>query len=254
MLGLLLSLGRWQLGRADEKSEARVRFEAAQAEVPLSLNTVNLTGTVPTESLQFAPVTATGRYDTTRQFLLDNRTHGGKAGYHVLTPLHLGNNTAVLVNRGWVAFLGRRDELPAIAVDETPRRVSGVSALPREDQLVLGETGYEPTTSWPRTVQRIEIAAIEKTLGLSLLPVVLRLDPTTPDGFVRKWDAFVGIGPTRHHGYAFQWFSLAFALVVVYFVVATRREAPGVPVHADESAEPDEDHRSTSASAPNTRA
>ncbi len=52
---------------------------------------------------------------TTRahQFLLDNMTHAGRAGYEVLTPLLLDDGRVLLVNRGWLPLPdGRRDELP----------------------------------------------------------------------------------------------------------------------------------------------
>ena len=42
-------------------------------------------------------------------------------------------------------------------------------------------------------------------------------------GFERVWRPVRGIGPQRHRGYAFQWFSLALALLVIYVVVNTRR-------------------------------
>ena len=38
-----------------------------------------------------------------KKFLLDNRVHQERAGYHVLTPFRAdGAEAVVLVNRGWV--------------------------------------------------------------------------------------------------------------------------------------------------------
>jgi surfeit locus 1 family protein len=41
---------------------------------------------------------------------------------------------------------------------------------------------------------------------------------------VREWSDF-GFPPARHFGYAFQWFALGVAVVVI-FVVVNRRQRP----------------------------
>ncbi|MEZ5459042.1 MAG: SURF1 family cytochrome oxidase biogenesis protein [Steroidobacteraceae bacterium] len=43
---------------------------------------------------RFARVSVQGRWDGQRQFLLDNRTRDGRAGYEVLTPLRAGRALA----------------------------------------------------------------------------------------------------------------------------------------------------------------
>ncbi len=58
---------------------------------------------------QFTRVRVTGTFDTARQFLLDNISHGGAPGYEVLTVLALADGSPVLVDRGWVPFSGYRD-------------------------------------------------------------------------------------------------------------------------------------------------
>ena len=62
-----------------------------------------------------------------------------------------------------------------------------------------------------------------RQLDAAVLPLVLRLDASVPGGFDRAWAAYRGIGPNRHRAYAFQWFSLAAALAVIYVAVNTRR-------------------------------
>ena len=48
------------------------------------------------------------------------------------------------------------------------------------------------------------------------------MDAAAPDGFVREWSPYLGIGPDRHRGYALQWFSLAAAVAVVWIVLKVR--------------------------------
>jgi surfeit locus 1 family protein len=64
-------------------------------------------------------------------------------------------------------------------------------------------------------------------------PVVLLLDARSPAaGFVREW-ARLDAGIATHESYAFQWFSLAVALLGIYLLVNTRR-GPADETHQDE--------------------
>jgi surfeit locus 1 family protein len=171
--------------------------------------------------LQHRAASASGRYDTAHQFLLDNKIYGGRVGYHLLTPLRLGDSgAAVLVNRGWIPLGAGRDLLPDPRVGELSRQVSGRIKIPADDTFMLGEE--ELRSGWPYRVQRIDVANMAKELDYMLLPVVLLLDPQQPDGFVRDWNS-LPFGPERNVGYAVQWFGLALALMIIYLVVNTRR-------------------------------
>jgi surfeit locus 1 family protein len=80
----------------------------------------------------------------------------------------------------------------------------------------------EPRQGWPYRIQRIQLERLAQELGYPLLPVVLLLDGEQSDGFVRDWHP-LAFGPERNVGYAFQWFGLALALLVIYIVVNTRK-------------------------------
>ena len=51
---------------------------------------------------RYARVRIEGVPDGERQFLLENISHRGAPGYHVLTVLRLPEGSRLLVNRGWV--------------------------------------------------------------------------------------------------------------------------------------------------------
>jgi len=220
VLALLLWLGAWQLDRAEQKLRLRaLTVQAMAGDAWPDLGPHELA-----RARLYQRVQMRGRYDGAHQFLLDNITHNGVAGYHVLTPfIGRGDESAVLVNRGWIKADLRREVLPDIALVQHTDRVRGlIVPLPRT--FVLGEElGYE-APGWPRVIQRIEIGKMAPLLGHPVAGLVMRLDRGEPDGFVRQWRAFPGISPERHKGYALQWFSLAFALVVIYIVVNTHGE------------------------------
>ncbi len=219
LLVLLCTLGMWQLGRADYKEGLFADYAERSVRPPLDLNYV----TELTDRDRYARAEAVGRFDAMRQLLLDNRTYNGVAGYDVLTPFQIsGTSQVLLVNRGWVAGGPRREILPETPVDEGELRLQGLLDTPPRGGIVLGEQGYE-TSGWPLVVQRIEVRGVAQKLGTPVLPLVLRMDPELPNGFVRAWKPYYGLSAERHRGYAFQWFALATALLVIYVVLNTKR-------------------------------
>lgn len=218
LLTLLLQLGFWQLGKSGTKAGMQDRQSAARSTAPIQPAAIE----GDPEDLRYTLVTGEGRFLVERQFLLDNRTHQGKAGYHVITPFQPADGSPVLlVNRGWVPVGADRAILPDITVDGSRRIIAGALTVAVADAFLLGDAGYAQET-WPRVVQRLEPASIAKLLKTPVHAPILRLDEQMPDGFIRQWPAHWGITPERHQGYAIQWFSLAAALAVIYVVVNTR--------------------------------
>ena len=215
-LPVLLALGSWQLGRAEEKRRMFADFEAGSgAAVALTDHPGGLA-----ELTRYARVEAEGRYLPQRQFLLDNMVEDQQAGYRVLTPLLLADGRAVMVDRGWVpkAF-GSGAGLPEVRVDPAARTVTGrIDRLPRPG-IELEDAGGG---GWPRVVQFPSADELSEALGMPLVPGLILLDPEAPDGFRRNWRPS-DFGPERHVGYAVQWFALAVTLVIAYLAWAFRK-------------------------------
>ena len=89
-------LGFWQLHRNDQKHEKDAVAKAKYAAPAPAL------GPPGSEPATGARAEATGRYDAAGEALLRNRVHNGVGGYDLLTPLVLGDGTAVVIDRGWV--------------------------------------------------------------------------------------------------------------------------------------------------------
>ena len=124
MIALTVSLGRWQLHRAEEKEARQALFDARMAEAP-----VRLTGPVPSaEPLLFRHVHAEGDWLAERQIYIENQVHDGRAGFAVVTPLRLrGSSAAVLVNRGWIPRGNEYPRAPQVAVPAGPAAVDGLA-------------------------------------------------------------------------------------------------------------------------------
>lgn len=212
-VAVFAALGEWQLGRAEEKRALAADFVRAGPALEWRK--------LPDDAPRFQRVTANGRYDTDRQFLLDNMSHAGRAGVQVLTPLVVGDGSAVLVNRGWLPFGATRQDLPRVSVAAQPRRVSGrIDRLPRPPIALEAA----PASGWPRLVQFPRAEELSAMLGRELDSRIILLDPAEPDGFIRDW-AVPGTNSDRHLGYAVQWFALAALAIAIWFALSLRRSA-----------------------------
>lgn len=217
VFGVLSSLGFWQLDRAEQKRALLSGYHSGSNDTVLELgvNTGSLDG------LQYQFAVAEGHYDAGHQFLLDNRTYKGVAGYQVLTPIIFsGARKGVLVNRGWIPIGGSREQLPELPLDGEARQVLGRIKLPSTKGFRLGNE--EPREGWPYRIQRVDIDSLSRELGYPLLPMVLLLNDDQADGFVREWNPLT-FGPERNVGYAVQWFGLAMALLVIYIFVNLKK-------------------------------
>lgn len=228
LLAVFVSLGRWQWGRAEQKEALARGFAAGAVQAqPLAARG---TATLP----RYAVVSVTGEWDAARQFLLDNRTRDGRAGYEVLTPLRLADGRWLLVNRGWVPFEGRRDRLPEVATGLAPGTVTlrgRLDELPTAG-LASGRAAPALEGAWPRVTSFPQTAELAASLADSaaeggaqaprLEPRVLLLDASAPAGYRRDWQPFVK-GPEQNISYAVQWWSFGVLLLVLFVKMNLKR-------------------------------
>lgn len=215
---LFVSLGVWQLHRAQEKQAYLAEMAAREHEAPVPLPV----GLHDPEDWRYRRVLAEGRYDPSMQFLLDNQVLDGRVGYRVLTPLRIeGRPEAVLVDRGWVPAAADRRELPEVGVNDGWRRILGTVYVPYGRGFRLGPVTDESVV-WPRRIQYLDFEALERMLPYPLAPYVIRLDPAQPAGFTRRWPT-APFSPDRHLGYAVQWFALAAAVLAIGLAYGLRR-------------------------------
>jgi surfeit locus 1 family protein len=164
-----------------------------------------------------------GRYDTGLNILLDNQVHDGVAGYWVYTPLALdGEEAYILVNRGWVPAGSDRRVPPRIETPPGVVTLPGMAALPPAPGMVIEEDVPESLAPGFVRLQRLEMARLMLEYGGKLFPYELRLDPKADSGFVRAWKE-PGTGSERHLGYAYQWFAMAAAVVILFLLLNIRR-------------------------------
>ena len=197
---LLISLGIWQLFRAEEKQRL-LDHHQAQSVLPVQkFNSFN------DELTLYRSVEMAGSFHPTKYFLLDNQINQGKLGYKVISPLILASGKIVLVNRGWLAKNNTELTIP-----------SGELKLHGKFS-VFPDVGYRldyiDQPSWPKVVQYLDEPLIA-TWFENVLPLMLYLDEDSDYGYERHWQ-LINIQPEKHTAYAVQWFGIALAFLIIF--------------------------------------
>src|SRR4029079_5394625 len=158
------------------------------------------------------------------QLLWGGTSEQGEPGNLVLTPLVLGDGTAVIVDRGWVPLETQTPPVGRAAA--APTRTVTVSGLaPPTDQV-----SDPPVTPSPALVTRIDLG--RGALPYGLLPVYVLLQDQQPAQAQPEIVAPRGFDDGPHLSYAIQWFSFATIAVVgcVVLLVCDRRGNSDEPV------------------------
>ncbi len=216
LFGLFIRLGFWQWDRGNMRQAQWQSFKRGADEA------VALGSTAIGAVARFQRVTLAGHLDGAHQFLLDNRTHDGRVGYEVLTPLERSNGSIVLIDRGWVPFTGRRDELPDIALEASgSTTITGRADDLPSAGLAAGRAAPSVDGAWPKVTSYPTMSELSAALGRPLESRIVLLDPRSPGGYVRDWHP-PGIQPVRHWSYAIQWWCFAVVTVIFWFVIVRR--------------------------------
>ncbi|NMG03017.1 SURF1 family protein [Azoarcus taiwanensis] len=197
LAALTVSLGNWQMSRADEKRELQKQIEAGAAAQPVSIS-------AGARVHDWMPVELAGRWQVEASIFLDNRVQDGRVGYHVLTPIELGHGAGwVLVNRGWIAAGATRNMLPEVPAPQDGAAVIGAVRVPEAAPFTLAAQAGEGAL-W----QYIDLAQYREWSGLPVHDWIVQQTSPTADGLVRDWPR-PDAGIDRHRGYALQWYSFA---------------------------------------------
>ncbi|MBS9405571.1 SURF1 family protein [Halomonas sp. TRM85114] len=204
-----LCLGLWQWERAEDKRNFLTALEAA----PL----IQEPSSTPPEG---ATLTLSGEYQANHTLFLDNRTLEGRLGVAVLTPLLDEQGQHWLVQRGFMATdMGRGT--PEVATPAGKVTLRGQWQAKNEGAPLFG-----PNQEGLR-LQRITLDAWDQEFDFSGW---LHLEEGP--GMLDAWWTPNVMPPSRHLGYAFQWWSLTLAAFIAMLIGGLRltRDASRQPL------------------------
>lgn len=236
---VFVSLGQWQLGRAEERQVLAEQIEWGRTQPPIELSAL----TPPHEMLPWRPAKVRGVWLTHLSVWLDNRNLEGRPGLWLATPLMLEGGKTLLVLRGWIARPIGADPEPVVPTTKGPVQVQGelLTHVPRLYELksVRGEADpkvasgfpagwpdsptyavHNSTISYPR-VQNLELGSFADLTKLDMLPVVMMQTDGAKDGLRRQWPG-PSVDYEKNKGYALQWFSFAGIAMIAWLGIIWR--------------------------------
>jgi surfeit locus 1 family protein len=215
VMTIMVQLGNWQLSRAQQKESRQEQLDMRSREPAVALPGVP----VKLEDFQYRRVEARGEYVPRHMIYLDNKIYKGLAGYQVLVPLRIGMSSMhVLVNRGWVVADRDRSKLPEIPVPAGQVFISGIATTANQKTLELSNELVSGQV-W----ENLDLARYRIATGLALQPVMILQTDDVKDGLVRQWPR-PDSGSGKNLGYAFQWFAMALAVLIIYVVLSVKQE------------------------------
>jgi len=214
-IALTIAAGAWQMRRAEEKARSQETLDALLREPAVTIPASALGD----RELLYRRVRVVGTFAPEHTVYLDNRLRHHLPGFEIVTPLRIGDGARfVAVNRGWIQGSARRDTLPDVKTPADPVTVEG-TVVPAQRVYQFEHAGPEGKVWLSFSLDRMR-----KESGLDLQPILVQQESALDDGLERLWDR-PDSGRDKHLAYAFQWFALAFAILVLYVVLGFRRRS-----------------------------
>lgn len=203
----LCELGFWQLNRAAQKETLIERYAQRSQQPVTDLATLLTQG----NDVADLPLALQGSFLNQRNFLLDNRVINGQPGYFVITAFETQQGI-VLIDRGWIPANGNRQQLPKIPAADSAT-ITGIVYVPGTDAFTLKDDDFSHQ-QWPMLIQKIALEKMASLFDRPVAPFLLRLNKDTASSLVHVVPT-QSITPERNYAYAFQWFAMAFAVLLL---------------------------------------
>jgi surfeit locus 1 family protein len=239
LASICVRLGFWQLSRLEQRKERNALVAARLTGEPIDVAALPR----DTAAAKFRRVRVTGTPDYAHELIHSGRTRRGSPGVNLFTPYRVpGNDTAILVNRGWVyspsaarldlAKWHDRDSVLVGYVVEMP--ATGGAASAEHPNTIFQLSHDVVSRALPYPVRPVYVVAVTNEAGDTSTAVdrIARLPmPTLDNG--------------NHFSYAVQWFAFAtVALVGAGIVVRqSRATASGIRSSVDPASPGDASER-----------
>lgn len=219
VIGLTMSLGFWQLGRAHEKKALHLQMDQRERANPMVIGQAD----IRLHRDIWRRALAKGIYAKNLTIYLQNRQQNEQTGFWVMTPLKLtGSDRYVMILRGWIPRNFQAMDL--IAPYETPQGLTTVDGLIAPPPSEWFSFFSDPPGATVR--QNVNLQKYAAYHHITLLPYVLRQSgEDLQDGLGRQWPA-ANTGISTNYGYAAQWFGMSATgvILLLYFVYRRLRK------------------------------
>ncbi|HLF58023.1 MAG TPA: SURF1 family protein [Alphaproteobacteria bacterium] len=206
----LLGLGTWQVQRLHWKeglnAERQERVTAPAIAAPAADADIG--------ELEFRRVRLTGHFLHDQEMYLAARSLNGNVGYHVMTPFAGEDGAVTLVDRGWIPLENKEPARRAEGQVGGTVTIEGLLRTPGRKSWFVPDNQPDKNFWF-----YVDIAAMSAQAGLTdVRPYFIEAGPqANPGGLPIAGQSRIEL-PNNHLSYAITWYSLSFALVIIYFI------------------------------------
>ena len=211
---ITISLGFWQLDRAEEKREIIANYDELLTSEPINLN-------VKTIYKNWQPIATIGRFKDIVIFE-DNAILSGRAGFKIYHLFENGDGSYVFVHRGFIERNMVKNNLPFIDLPKGKQSLEGSVLIKKDNSFV-----QDIEESDARIIQEFNIERLINKFPILkdryLHPFLFNLDIRDNKKFLAI-EKPVNMAASKHIGYAIQWFGLCIALIILTIYAFRRKD------------------------------
>jgi cytochrome oxidase assembly protein ShyY1 len=211
---ITISLGFWQLDRAQEKKEIIANYDKLLTSEPISLNTKSI-------YKNWQPATTMGRFKDIVIFE-DNAILSGRAGFKIYHLFENGDGSYMFVHRGFIERNMIKNNLPLIDTPKGKQSLKGSVLIKQDNSFV-----QDIEESDGRIIQEFNIERLINKFPILkdryLHPFLFNLDIRDKNKFLAI-EKPVNMAASKHIGYAIQWFGLCIALIILTIYAYRRKD------------------------------
>ena len=210
---ITISLGIWQIERANEKKLIIANYDKLLVSAPIALQKNRMLN-------NWQPIETTGTYEDTIVYE-DNAINNGKAGFKVYHLFRNDDGTFIFIHRGFIERNLIKNNLPEVEI-------------PTEKKSIYGTTLFKQNNTFVKNIEESDSRIIQE-FNASLLidkypmlkdkylhPFLFNLDIRDVNKY-QPIEKPVNMTASKHIGYAIQWFGLCAALIILT-IYAYRRK------------------------------
>lgn len=223
---VLTGLGIWQLNRLEWKQAMIARVTQGLSQDPVSVSKIEALVEAGAD-IEYRPATAQGTFlhELESHFFA---THKGQTGYFIYTPMLMDEGKILIVNRGFVPMALKDGASRKDGQVRTPQSVTGLarSAPAERPNAFVPDNDLQKNIFYWKSIDQMAGRAQDRSRE-SFFEFFLDADDTpVPGGWPRGGVTLIDF-PNNHLQYAFTWFGLAGALLIVggFFLVSRYRAA-----------------------------
>lgn len=223
-LGILLSLGTWQVQRLHWKEGLIADIEARRTMPPVPLADIEAMAKSGGD-IEYRNVTAQGQYlnNRERHFFA---TYDGAPGFYVYTPLQLADGRYLFVNRGFTPYEAKEPEMRMqgqLTGEQTVTGLARAKLTGKPSSMVPDNDIAKNIFYWKDLDVMASSDGLEKD---KVVPFFVDADATpNPMGLPIGAVTIIDL-PNDHLQYAVTWYGLAAALVAIVAMSWLRKRDP----------------------------